>query len=558
MQPRRRLLLLVPLALLLAGFLLWRGHTGPHRDAGVGTSAQVPGDEARAVTLRGLEQAGVGAGGADADAPDPFAACPVRGRVVDAETGAPVARARYFLWPRGEALPEDPYASFVEASAGAETTCYARVQYEVDPSGRLGFDRSFALVARGRDLELHVFADGYVSQTLPLEIPGTIEVRLERGLAISGWVVDATRRPVAEAEVVAWAVERGPRHLVSQTVSAPDGTFVLTGLPMGVVTVGTSLGTVDRLRRSVPRRLTPGQDDGVEIALVDLPHIVLDVRTADGGPLVRGGVVVPATWGEDLWRPGWEEAPSERIVAPLPLPPLPLPGALRLWTWGYREVTIPLDGRTPDERREVVLEPDGTRGAARLRLLWPEDPGDEPVYVRFGWRLNPGPLIPESHAYRVVESGTAEIRVAALLPVRYEVHAVGRDVAHAVAYLDVPAGGEGTATLSLQRAGTLEVVFEDAPPVGVGFYLNYEQGLEEHEEFETLLDQEELLPGGLRWSDKFLAVPDGEERAVGRVFGLAAGSYDVGPFFAARGYESWIRFRIEPGKTTRVVFPRKR
>jgi len=568
-KPRRALLLLVLLALLLLGFLLWRGSWSDAEFPAARPPAEASGDEHRAATLQGSEGARAGAGGADATDADPFAACPVHGRIVDAETGAPVADAWYYLWPAGWDPPKDPYGSFVDAVEG-ETECLAEALYSVDPAGRLGFDRSFAYVARGLPLELHAFADGYVPQTVPLEIPGTIEVRLERGLAISGWVVDATRRPVAGAQVRARSdsplIERLLRpvphgHVVAWATSGADGGFLLSGLPAEPVWVEASFGTVDTVQRSEPKCLTPGQEESVEIALVDLPHIVLEVRTADGGPMRSARLFWSLLQQDVLWNVAPSEAPTERIVSPLPLPPPPLPARVELVVEGYQTASIPLDGGAGDVWQTVVLEPDPAAGSARLALVWPPDAGDDPVYVGLHATHPALDLLLSglwAGEWRVVAPGTEEVLVHGLRTDEYQIQALGRRVACSGVSVTVPAAGEGRAELSLQRAGSLEVVFEGAPAIGVAFSLQNEDGLQEHRERERLSGMAEVLPGGLCWGTAFLAVPDGEGRAVGRVLGLVAGPYVVVPITSQGAYGDAIDVCVEPGQTTRVVVPHTR
>ena len=165
------------------------------------------------------------------------AAGSVSGRVVDA-AGNGVAGARVWLQYRGE-------VNFWRSSdeVGGD---------ETDASG---FFR-VPVVAQGKPFVLHAEADGWLlssSQTMFLRTPAMTEVLLllsRRGTTVSGRVLDAGGRPVANAEVQLRAVPADhvfsteqrqsiafARTMNRSTRTEDDGSFVFRGVPGGRVVV---------------------------------------------------------------------------------------------------------------------------------------------------------------------------------------------------------------------------------------------------------------------------------------------------------------------------------
>jgi hypothetical protein len=165
------------------------------------------------------------------------AAGSVSGRVVDT-AGNGVAGARVWLQYRGDV---QSWRSSDEM--GGE---------ETDASG---FFR-VPVVAQGKPFVLHAEADGWLlssSQTTFLRTPALTEVLLllsRRGTTVSGRVLDAGGRPVANAEVQLRAAPADhvfstdqrqsfafARTMNRSTRTAEDGSYVFRGVPAGRVIV---------------------------------------------------------------------------------------------------------------------------------------------------------------------------------------------------------------------------------------------------------------------------------------------------------------------------------
>ncbi|HEX2831642.1 MAG TPA: carboxypeptidase regulatory-like domain-containing protein [Thermoanaerobaculia bacterium] len=140
-------------------------------------------------------------------------------RVTDAETGQPVRAFTWSLRPLGD------------ESRPAEE----RQQVDREASTNDGVVR---LSVPNGTYRLLLFSAGY-SRTEPDEIvvndrePAVVEVRLERGLSISGRVLDETSAPVEGADVlVMQSNARNPRTRSGPATSrsSADGTFTVSGL----------------------------------------------------------------------------------------------------------------------------------------------------------------------------------------------------------------------------------------------------------------------------------------------------------------------------------------
>jgi hypothetical protein len=175
-----------------------------------------------------LLMAGLGAAQAAASPPpDAQGSARVRGAVVRADDGVPVARATVFL--------AGPGGRRWEASS--------------DDTGRFEFT---ALVPSGYSLNAR--KPGYVTHSSVLTIiasqkPVDVVIRLARGGAIEGRIVDDRGEPVVEAYVRALRaqyVPGGRRLYAAHSVQTNDlGAFRLYGLPAGRYFVVAALRSID-------------------------------------------------------------------------------------------------------------------------------------------------------------------------------------------------------------------------------------------------------------------------------------------------------------------------
>lgn len=152
----------------------------------------------------------------------------VRGRVVDAATGEPVAGASVAT----------SWVPFFAATTGAD----GRYALTCGPTDA----RQFVPDAR-----LFVRAEGFAVAERPLGDEPVLDIELRRGRIAIGRVVDRAGRPVPDALVIA----RGTGVPAAETRSGPDGRFTLRGVPDGAKGVnviapgytfaGAPLGTGD-------------------------------------------------------------------------------------------------------------------------------------------------------------------------------------------------------------------------------------------------------------------------------------------------------------------------
>ncbi len=195
-----------------------------------------------------------------------FATAALSGIVVDGDTEQPVKDAGVF-------------ASAVKPAAGVLS----------GGSGTTGPDGRFRLEVDPGEYRVGARAERYSGQPVTVTVgeAGTSDVRiaLVHGLAISGRVVDAARRPVAGAMVFAMGGEAGGGGMA---MSEPDGSYRVEGLTEAAydLSVRTEFslfaarGGVRAGATDVVLTLRPGG------------RVAVRVLGPDGGPVSRAGVGV--------------------------------------------------------------------------------------------------------------------------------------------------------------------------------------------------------------------------------------------------------------------------
>ncbi len=564
-------LLLLLAAILLVGVLLGQGafrpgewpeitHGGPGSPGGPDGDADAK--DARAPLLLGTgEVTKLG------EPTKPGEPAELRGRVVDAETGEGIAGARIFLWPRYALPPDDVVGTLFPVKAA-------------DREGRFAFRGGFERVGRGQPLDLHAFGVRHLPGSAEIELPGEVEIRLEPGRTLTGWVVDEQRRPLPNARIRAYApgesppgVAKGvhPTRVHASTWARDDGAFTLTGVSPGFVLVD-AVSKAGRCSAAVG--VAPEHEEPLEIRVPLAVRVTIVVRAEDGGPLPLGHLSSYAPyWETVLWETGYgEEAPLEKRVANIPLPPGPMREKLLLWVPGYLPRIFDLEPAASEQTCELVMVRKHEAGTVRLRLGWPEAETWEPssVVLRvISTDTNWAKGLPVFER-QVVPAGRSEVILGPLPEGVYRLEGIGRTVAAFAVEISVVAKEERVQDLDLGAAGGLEVVFEDAPATGVGFALSWAEehegqyvgrvarALQDHGSLEHTLWEEEDLRDGMRWGDSFLATPDGERQAVARVYGLAARRYGVHLLPPHdEDYTPWDAVEIRAGETTRVKIRRR-
>ena len=207
----------------------------------------------------------------------------VSGVLVDAETGAPVTEGHVGL-----------------IEGGAEGSWAG--------SGRVGPDGRFTVAVEPGEYRLDARARGWktVFQDLSVGPSGLdgLRVEMERGLEITGRVVDAAGRPVGGTFVAAHDGERSE----SSTHTLPDGTFRLGGLeerPYALATGGELLGFAIR------RGVRPDRDP-VTLRLEPGGRIAVRVLDAAGQPVKDAYPWVRGVGGVRLRIPGLRLGPTDQ------------------------------------------------------------------------------------------------------------------------------------------------------------------------------------------------------------------------------------------------------
>jgi protocatechuate 3,4-dioxygenase beta subunit len=119
--------------------------------------------------------------------------------------------------------------------SGASVTALGRMELSRNqPGTSTDRDGRFRIGGLGPgSVEILVSAEGYPQETLGWAVRADgppLEIVLSRGSSLTGRVVDEEGRPVESAEVSYWFQRQGNGP---GKITAPDGTFSLTGLPSG-------------------------------------------------------------------------------------------------------------------------------------------------------------------------------------------------------------------------------------------------------------------------------------------------------------------------------------
>jgi hypothetical protein len=311
-------------------------------------------------------------------------------------------------------------------------------------------------------------------------IPDEITVRLDRGLAIRGRVVDSRSRPVSVARVTARPAPGTPPVPGHRAASVTNeaGDFTLEGLIPGNLTID-----VDHphfvLSTSGP--YDPAQNADVTIALTPALRATLNVRSGDGRPVKNATL---------QWRTTGPTAKSELLLllceavevkkgekgAEITCSPVKIPCdapevVLEVKADGYAPWTSrpePLNPDGEDRTFEVTLSNDANLGSVKVLL---EDEAGQPIpwtdsksRVTTVIRLD-GP--PAAAGY--VLEGAADLRFPAMPQGRYRILMVGPKFAPASADADVQAGRETEVRVPTKPPAKVRVRFTSPDQVVVRF-----------------------------------------------------------------------------------------
>jgi RNA polymerase sigma factor (sigma-70 family) len=271
----------------------------------------------------------------------------VTGRVVDAESGAPVAGARVVLlnFQHPDAAGDGFVARGGSSAPAGETRSDAEGRYRFEHVACAGVH--FAPLAPGGRKgpvigSVGAFAEGYAAADDEVPVPKdgetvVTELRLWAAAAIEGRVVDAAGRPMPGFRVSDWATDRRHAWLpasagvpAARGATDAEGRYRIDGVPVPRTAAATTTLYAHPSDSSVAMGFTP-------------PHVDVEVRageTAHAPDLVTGADAPASAWVEvvdDAGRPVWgakarldarEEATSGRD------------GRLRFW-FTYNRAGIP-------------------------------------------------------------------------------------------------------------------------------------------------------------------------------------------------------------------------
>jgi RNA polymerase sigma factor (sigma-70 family) len=158
-------------------------------------------------------------------------AAPIGGLVVD-ENGKPVAGANVTVETGGNSAPEDnPSPPHISTAATERAVTDAEGRWRIARFSKKGIAALNFNVAHPDYVSEMLFAyinenDPEITQSL---LAGTYVHKLDRGVLVSGIVVDTEGQPVSGAKVVAISGGSPPRTTTNQS----DGTFTLKGCRVG-------------------------------------------------------------------------------------------------------------------------------------------------------------------------------------------------------------------------------------------------------------------------------------------------------------------------------------
>ncbi len=222
-----------------------------------------------------------------------------------------------------------------------------------DPDGRFRVHRG-----TGSTLELNLAAEGYAASRRTVSLPpqGSVDVgdvRLSRGASVSGRVLDADRKPVANVSVTA---ERTKGEQLGSATSDSGGRFFLEALPDEDVVVSVRSHGFLPKKQPVPR----GQQQ-VELVLDRGLKLSGRLVDQDGKPIANEQLLLSAKGG-----PGGmvtSDAQGRFELAGL------APGEIELrpWELGSAAVHVPKT-KVVIERDGQTIELRGHVGGATLRV----------------------------------------------------------------------------------------------------------------------------------------------------------------------------------------------
>lgn len=387
-------------------------------------------------------------------------------RVVDAESGAPLAGAMLWFEPAREPCPRLPDEAYLQPPPSPLSSSIRATRHRADEQGRFVLDAGRFARPSGPALDVFATQDGYVTgMACGIALGGSAEVRLARGLMLAGVVRDARGQALAEVVVLARPAASTPPipgH-AGWAVSDENGRFRIEGLLPGAVRL--------TLRRESYYPLdVPAEDPAQagERAYVMAPAFVVRfrLRTDDGRPVVNPIVRLvtnsrpPVTRLEMVAVLG-DETPDGVLTQGVAVPAVGGSVYVEVKAEGYAAHVRP-EEPVPPEGGEVVLPVtlarDTSQGA--LRIVCEDERGTRLIYHQLGALLpSITPLERQNLGSGAALQEADELIFPSLPLGRYRI--VVRTHAYAPGVLDatVAGGTQSEVRLALKPAAKLRVRF---------------------------------------------------------------------------------------------------
>ena len=315
----------------------------------------------------------------------------LEGRVLDAETEKPLEGAEVWYLPHTTPCPRLPYGPDALGHGGPQPV---RQEVRTDAQGLFRFERPAGDVPPPGTLDLFALRRGYVlAVACAPGFPGPVTIRLEKGLALAGWVRGPDGRAVEGASVRARPGAETPATPGHATpflapTTSEEGYFTIDGLLPGALLVDVEHA------QYMPQTVGPHDPEDaeqLEIVLVPALRATFELRTDDGrdpehptlvwrttGPNPRSEVLLLEA-ASNFVEPEVEGRTGEMTSRPVRLPCDAPSVVLQLKadgyaTWISEPLRLPSEGG--EETYEITLTGDLATGSARIAL---EDDAGEKV-----------------------------------------------------------------------------------------------------------------------------------------------------------------------------------
>jgi hypothetical protein len=391
------------------------------------------------------------------------------GVVLADESGAPVEGASIWLDRHAEPCPRLPEAT-VDSVPRSLPGAVART----DAEGRFALRLAREDVPASGTVDLFASAKGRVAAVVCAPaIPGEVEVRLAKGLALAVEVRDPAGKPVEGALVRARPAPQTPAipghaSLSFVPTTDKDGKTAIDGLLPGEI-----LLDVDHTH-FMPATVGPFDPVQGAVAVVELVpayRVSFRLRTDDGRPPVHPTLFWETTGRKPKSDVALLPCPDDAGASPpgsdgpAPCGPVPVPCDA-----AYASLEVKADGYAPWKNPRVALPSAGGEkvfdvdlrgdfGAGSVRVLLEDEQGQkiQAATARLGVavsRLDPGA---RPSAY-VLEQ-TEDLRITSLPAGRYRLRITSPRFAPAEAEVAVVAGGETESSLRVRPPAKVRVRF---------------------------------------------------------------------------------------------------